>query len=370
MRYTRDSTGNSFWVDEKEVEESPPFFAGHLLLTVLGIVGTTVMGEGMELRIIAAVIVAFSAFLRMGPDWPVLEEPGYFYLILQVFCCILNWNYERPKMMWNLNLLAFFAALILKVFYDNLKWTDKFIQSKVSTTHLDERRLKQLNFRISFIYAGGVGILLMLSGLIPVSISPIIRALGRLFAMFTSGISGEVLPELEEEKEEVEEIIQRQPPMEIPDFVKFIEKFIEYFGIILIIVGVIVFIIFLIKTVRSHYYRKQQAAVTGDEAIKDVVEQLDRRRKISKSGQKQKISVFERNLVMRIRRIYARTIKRLKTEEDMGMLCPKEQVEYLGKQRNMDAEQQQEIVRLYEKARYANATVTEQDTKQMNQLIK
>lgn len=298
-----------------------------------------------------------------------LKEPGYFYLIIQIFCCILNWNYDRPQMIWNLNLSAFFAALILKIFYDNLKWTDKFIQSRVSTTHLDEYRLKRLNLGISLAYAGGVGILLLLAGMLPVSISPIIRALGRFFAMITSGLSGEVLPELEEERIEEEMIFPNESSGEMGWIWKVLEKFIEVAGIILAVLGVLLFIIYIIKMVKRHFHREQEIAVTNDDTIKDIVEKLDRRKEFSKTGQKYKVSIFDRSPGMHIRKIYRKAIKSLRLNVDMGLLCPKEQVEHLAEQKSFVKERQQEITKLYEKARYGKAPVTEQEAKQMKELI-
>lgn len=348
------------------------FFLGHFLLAVVG-AGLIKLFElsGGFLAVLIAVIL-FSISLRILVTTDLLEEPGYVHLGVLALCFGLGVYMDISEAVISGVMWAFFATLLLKVFYGNLKATDEFIRNRAVSTRMDEQKLRRLNVGITLFYTGILGGILAIAGLFRTEgISGVILSWFRNILQFIFG-GLENLSE-KSEPEIVDDAVTSMQPnmgnMEIPETLpvwRILDVLFRAAGIIVVAVGVILIAVLLFRAVYRHFYYHQNQP----EDVEDYVEPLTMRKKLSKGERKRFLDAFDRTPAKKIRRIYRKSLKTFGPSGNLEYLSPMEQMESLAEKNGFANAGREEILMLYEKARYSELETTEAEAKRMQELFR
>lgn len=351
----------SFWM----------FIGSHVVLLLVGIFLMPMLGAYKWYIAIWCFWVIYSAILRLVPAAEYLDEPSVLYVVVLAIeyfgICIL----EGSLFAQGLSLIGTALVFLLYMFYSNLESMDEFILVGSFSNKIDEQGIRKLNYRLSLLYTGILGVLLAIFSLFRVdglwhTFWGWIRSAIRFFVSLIP-VSEQIQPEEEAEMEQgmsnlLQEMVQEQEPSAWMQLIGEILRGIIAFVVILaILVGIIRV---AIRTYR-HFYNKENCE-EGDK----VIETLSFGAEITKERKPRFFEQFERSPARRIRRIYKKSLKRAgaKHMPNLRYMSPEEQVQFLRKQ-GMSEEAIDEMKSLYEKARYSADLVTEAEAERMRAIL-
>lgn len=347
------------------------FLLGHFLMAGIGIGIIRIAGFSGGVWAILILILVFSVLLRTLFETELLEEPGYFYLGVLMICFAVSVYMGKSERAVNCTMTAFFATLLLKVLYGNLKATDEFIRNRASSTRIDEKKLRGLNNGITLLYIGILGVILALAGMLRTEgISGILSGwLRKLLQMIFGALASlRAEPESELTGDTVTSIQPDIGGLENPEtspVFKILEVILGAAGTLLVIAGVLLMVVLLMKAVYRHFYHHQEHPADAE----DYTEPLTMRQKLPKERRKGFFQAFDRSPAKRIRRLYRKSLRTIWRNGKIECFCPKEQLESNAVKDHFQKEEREEILKLYEKARYSAAEVTEAELKRMQELL-
>lgn len=345
------------------------FLAGHVLLGGISWLLLDVMGGDRAFCLGLWLLLFGSVVLRLIPNGEKQEAPGFLYLAVLAVCYIVN-NLiaDRNDGIRQLSLAAFLVALLCKLLYDNLRGADEFIKKRASSTQIDEQKLTQINSVISVIYVAAVGVILALvtqlrtGGISKALFNGIGNILRWIFGRFQTEeqVQQEVQAVTEAAMPDVGTMTEKAPVWAILDHI------IEGVVIVAVIAGVVAAVVALLVTLRRHFYGRHR--VTDE--VEEYTELLTMRGKLAGKDRKNGPGWFDRTPSKRIRRTYYKGMKKLNRSGGLENLSPKEQVRLLAKEQGLTEKEQEEIIGLYEKARYSTESMTEEEARQIKELFR
>ena len=347
------------------------FMVSHVVLLLGGIFLIPIISAYDWYIAIWAFWILYSAVLRLVPVAEWLESPCVPYLslfvILYVFICVL----EGSPAVQRLSLVSIAIMFLLYLLYGNLESMDEFILTGSFSNQVDEQGVRKLNSRLSLLYTGALGILLLLFSLFSVdglwqTILVFIRKALRFLLSFLP-MSEPALPEEEKEVEQgMEHLVQPMPEEhELSAFAHIMNEVLRGLMTVVIVVAIVAAIIYAARYIYRHFYKKD-SRVEGNK----VIESLSFGEEIQKERKSSFFERFERNPARRIRKIYKKNLKRLAQKRtcDLRYLSPNQQVELLYEQ-GASKETIEEIKQLYEEARYSANLVTDAQAEHMRKLF-
>ncbi len=315
--------------------------------------------------------ILYSAILRLVPVAEWLETPCVPYvsllIALYVFICVL----EGSAAVQRAGLVAIAIMFLLYLLYGNLESMDEFILTGSFSNQVDEQGIRKLNNRLSILYTGTLGALLVLFSLFSMdglwqTILVFIRKVLRFLLSFLK-LSEPARPEEEEEVEQgMANLFQPMPEEHEPSaFVHIMNEILRGLMTVVIVVAILAGIIYAAMYIYRHFYKKD----SRQEGNK-VIESLSFGEGIQKERKSRFFERFERNPAKRIRKIYKKNLKRLAQKRtcDLSYLSPKQQVELLYEQ-GASKEVIEEIKQLYEDARYSANPMTDAQAEHMRKLF-
>lgn len=348
------------------------FMAGHFLLAAVGAGLIKLFGLPGGFLAVLIVIIIFSVSLRFLVTTDLLEEPGYVYLGVLALCFIICVSRNVSEHVINGVMLAFFATLLLKVLYGNLKSADDFIRNRAPSTRIDEQKLRRLNTGITLLYT------LILGGILAIVRLFRTGGISRMILNWLRGVLQFIFSGLEglsekSEPEMIDDAVTSMQPnmgdMEIPEtspIWRILDILIGVAGIIVVVVGLILIAVLLFRAVYRHFYNHQNQ----QEDVEDYVEPLTVRKKLPKGERKRFSEAFDRTPAKKIRRIYRKSLKPFGQNGNLEYLSPMEQMEALAENENAAYAGRDEILLLYEKARYSEMEITETEVRRMQELFR
>lgn len=317
--------------------------------------------------------ILYSAILRLVPAAENLDEPGISYIVVLVIEHLAIRALEMGTVPQHISLISTVIVFLLYLLYGNLQSMDEFIYLGSFSSKVDEQGIRKLNRRISLLYTGILGILLMVFGLFRVeglwnTVSGWFLRLLR-FLVSLIPMSEQVPPEEQVEAEqEMSNMLQQMPPEhEIPAWRQLMQEIFRGIMIFVVVAVIIVGIIYVAMYVYRHFYNKKKHE-DGDKVIEALTfgAEITREKKprfFERFG-------FERSPARRIRKIYKKSLKRVGAKHIPGLkyMSPDEQVQFLRKQ-GVSEETIDEMKLLYEKARYSAETVTESEAERMRAIL-
>ncbi len=237
---------------------------------------------------------------------------------------------------------------------------------------MDEQRLRRLNVEITLLYTGILGGILAIVRLFRTEgISRVILSWVRRILQFVFGGLGALSEKSEPEivDDAVTSIQPNMGNMEVPEtspIWRILDVLIGASGIIIVVVGMILIAVFLFKAIYRHFYYHQNQP----EDAEDYVEPLTMRKKLTKGKQKKFLDTFDRSPAKKIRRIYRKSLKTFGSSGNLEYLSPAEQMESLAEKSSFVNARREEILMIYEKARYSESETTEAEAKRMQELLR
>ncbi len=348
------------------------FLLGHFLLAVVGVGLIKLFELSGGFLAVLIVLILFSVSLRILVTTDLLEEPGYVHLGVLALCSVISVYMDLSERVISGVMFAFFATLLLKVFYGNLNATDEFIRNRAASTRMDEQRLRRLNVGITLLYTVILGGILAIVRLFRTEgISRVILSWVRRILQFVFGGLGALSEKSEPEivDDAVTSIQPNMGNMEVPEtspIWRILDVLIGASGIIIVVVGMILIAVFLFRAIYRHFYYHQNQP----EDAEDYVEPLTMRKKLTKGKQKKFLDTFDRSPAKKIRRIYRKSFKTFGSSGNLEYLSPAEQMESLAEKSSFVNARREEILMIYEKARYSESETTEAEAKRMQELLR
>lgn len=339
----------------------------HFLLLLGGSFLILIIGAYYWYIAIWCLWVLYSVVLRIVPAAESLDTPRFSYVtvlgIEYLSICVLDGSVFAQR----LSLIATVLVFLLYILYRNLESMDRFILVGSFSNKVDEQGIRKLNNRLSLLYAGILGALLVVFSLFRIdglwnTVMSWIRSIW-YFLVRLIPLSEQVQPEKETEVEHdvsnmVQEIAQEG---ELSVWMRWIGEIIHGIIAFTIVAVIVVVIVRVAIIVYRHFYKKKDCK-EGDK----VIEALTFGDRITKERKPRFFERFERTPARRIRRIYKNSLKRVgaKSMSAFSYMSPDEQVQHLRTQ-GLPEEAIDEIKYLYEKARYSKGLVTDAEVEQM-----
>lgn len=336
------------------------FVAVHGLLLAGAIVVGGTPGESFFMVLLTLIVLLFSFLQRNKPQE---EYPERMHVALAAtFCLEYFFAYEMGNqiiMQFSIWLAVIFV--IGQVFYVNFSRLDEIYRDNQETCNFPARRL----FSTDVAFMGVTGVLVFVGMMIFYN-SPF----GNIFVLLKNGflrllglflgwlfkdkgpgensLESTILETLESATEESDEYIDDYNPGVLQDIMNAIVIVAGIVLLIILIVGVI-------KAIRKVFYYLGQ--IQGAEG--DVIESLDEIEKVSpKTVLQREEEISDRDLNMRARKLYK---KQLRTRRKEKSLPNPGEVPSEITRRFATEEEAQEITRIYEKARYSDEKISQEE---------
>lgn len=331
------------------------FICSHIVVSVVA--AAVIWGGNFPKGMVALTIlmVICSMLVRCFPEVRRMEEPGYFQLVILALAFFQSRYWGKVQGAQQIVFAVFCVMLLLMVWHDNLKAADIFIRDRKSSTRMDEKKLKRCNYLFSFLYSGVLFLVLLLAG--GIHTDGISRFLGRLISMLLGRIPKGKMLQPEPEEKVVMEFAGGEPSL----FLKILILILKIVFSVGLLAGVLYFLFWAVKSISK---RRFQTKNMGD--IEEYAEPLTVSKKISHRKTKSFFKAVHQPPAWRVRRIYRKDFYKVfrKKGKELQYLSPEEQIAAL----DMTGEKAEELLALYEKARYSRDEVTEGDVRRMKEL--
>ena len=315
--------------------------------------------------------ILYSAILRLAPVAEYMDEPRGVYVVLlgieYLGICILKGSMFTQY----LNLISIALVFLLYLFYRNMDSMDAFILIGSFSNKIDEQGIRKLNYRLTLLYTGMLGVLLAIFSLFRMDglWTTIMGWIRRLLRFLVSLIP--VSEEMQSEEEVALENVmsnlfqEMAPEQELSAWKQLIGELVRGIIAFVIVAGIVAGIVYAAIYVYRHFYNRKNRE-EGDK----VIESLSFGTDIAKQKKPGVFERFERSPARRIRKIYKKSLKRAGAKRILNLeyMSPEEQVQFLRKQ-GMSEEAIDEIKMLYEKARYSKDLATETEAERMRAIL-
>lgn len=349
------------------------FLGAHLLLLLGGVAGIMAGGEVLVYGILLLAVAVLSFLLRLIPGADLLDQPGYFHIVVLAALFFTATFLGKSSLSVDSGLWGACMVFLLKVLNDNLMAAEEIIESRSGFTRMDVKRLKRQNARLSLLYVGILGLALAVAGLFRADglggkIWEALKAFLRfLFGLLPASQGQQEVEIPQTGGQSMEDLFGELGEVREPSaFAKLLEAIAQVVGSALIVAAVLAALIFVIVKIYRHFYNRVE-----EEAAREVTEPLTRREKLSRQKRERHFSeVFGRSPARSIRKIYKKHMKRLEKERGISLACmsPREQLAF-WKEEGVEREAAEEVRLLYEKARYSQGQVTEEEAERMKILL-
>ena len=355
----------------QKIEQFWVFVLAHILLVAGGIYLILQFSNYKWYAVIWTLVALYSAILGLVPSAANLDEPGYFYVIFLAGIYLASGLIGTEPIVGTISLLLAAFLFLLTLLYMNLESMDEFIKRGNFSGQPDEQGIRRVNARLSLLYVGGVAAILGMFSLFQTDgIWKLLAMCGKKILAFLVRLipSSEEQPEMmiEEEKE-----IAGMKPMfpevqEQSEWTELLNEIIREVMSALIVVALIVGVVYGIRYLYRHFNRRKDKQEDSR-----LIESLPFELTVSGTRRSRIFERFDRNPAGMIRRMYKKKIRGTANggAERFAYLSPEEQVALLCAQ-GMAGETADEIVALYEKARYTTDTVTDADVERFRTIVK
>ncbi len=113
--------------------------------------------------VLAVVLAAGSVLIRLVPSLAAAEEPGYLQLAVLAVVFAMD-SYLEMDREASVTLLFFFAMILAKILYANLKSAEAFVFNREASTKMDREDFYAKSRWVSVLYVAALGMLLSLTG--------------------------------------------------------------------------------------------------------------------------------------------------------------------------------------------------------------
>lgn len=346
------------YLQRKYVKKQIFLVCGHIAAFFLGIAAVWFFNLPNGFAALTILMIVWSMLVRWFPEIRGIEEPGYFQLAVLALIFFQSRYWWKFQGIQDFSFAAFLVMLLLMILYDNLKAADLFIRDRKSSTRMDEKKLKWSNNLFSLLYTGMLFLVLLLAG--GFQTDAVSRFLGRLISMILGLIPiGKPTKHIPEEYVPME-VVSAEPSL----FIKILLLILKCVIAIGLIAGVVCFIIWAVKAICRRFSQRTKIG----EDIEEYAEPLTVSKKISPIGAKGLFKALDQSPSRRVRSMYKKSFRNVwrRTGKELRHLSPEEQMAAL----DITGEKAEEVLALYEKARYSRAEITEEEVQRMKDLTR
>lgn len=302
--------------------------------------------------IISKLITSFE--FMSTPDNIVLGLHIAIYIISQFFKCD-----QLGRVMFYITCLY----LIVFIVYKNHTNIREYIEARRLTTIMSEKKMK--TYFCTFISILAISIVAVICVSKTVDYTPVYDKIASIFKYEKLS----AVPKQQDMSEDMTssiDALNEETDSEPSVVLQVAFKVLKVFVIILTVAAVLIIILFLVKSIFQLICNSTKKAPTKKEFLFASVEV---RETIEKDKTKRKVKeTLEKNPNNKIRKLYKKNMNgfRKHVVQDEYTYTPKEQREILNQQGHLVEE---EVVALYEHARYSNIELQKEDVKRMEQLL-
>lgn len=364
--------GTICYVIRQKAERFWVFVSSHILLIAGGIFLILQVGNYKWYAVIWTIVALYSAILGTVPSARYLDDPGYFYVGFLVCIYLASGLMGNEQMVGTISLLLVVFLFLLTLLYRNLESMDEFIERGNFSGQPDEHGIRRVNARLSLLYVGGVAAILGMFSLFRTeSIWGFLAMCGRKILVFlirllsSSDEQQEIV--VEEEKNGMAEMKPMFPEaQEQSELARLLSEIFRGVLSALIVLLLIAGIVYGIRYLYRHFNRRKNRQEDNR-----LIESLAFEQAVSKERKSRILERFDRNPAGKIRRMYKRKVGKTANDEtkQLAYLSPEEQVKLLCES-GIAGEMADEIVELYEKARYTKDMVTDGDVERFRAVVK
>lgn len=363
--------GLGYWARMK-INKMWVFVIGHLAVVILG--GGLIFLFPIKTWYIAFLILlaAWSMVLRCLTLLERFDEPSSLYVGFAVAFYFLLWILEANKFTQGISLGAALLLFLIKLLYDNLQSADWFMEVRNLSEDSDAKKASRISKQISYLYTGGIGIILGLFAFVSMDgVWQAIKAgVRRLLIAFLSLFSWEEPQVQEEEMAEkgeqalgmfTEMMEEGEKPLLLLVFDKIVPVVTTMAIVALVIWGIVTFM----KKMYGGFYKTRMQAEDRLE-----VEKLKADKWTARGRRKENEGHTENNASRRIRKMYKKNMSKSgeKNLREFPYMTPGEQVQRREETYDFKGDSG-EVRELYEKARYGKDAVTDSDVEKMRGIL-
>ena len=347
------------------------FITAHVSLIAGGIL-STIFGElPLWFLIFFVAMVGYSFLLRCVTAIKDFDQPLYFYVGTAVAVYLVSWMFHSDKFVQHMSLGIAIIMFLMKLLYNNLKSADWFIESRNLSEDADAIKAGRFSKQISLMYTGAFSILVGMIAII--SMDEVWEAIKRLYekimrylvSLIPQGVPQVIGGTKPEDKEKLEGMGEMFGEAQASPFVQALDKIFVTLAVVVIAVVIVGAIVSAVISIYKAFYQGQDREEDGF-----VVEKMTAEVRVKASRKKKDKAVAESATARRIRKIYKKNLSKVeqRTRKDFPRLAPKQQVTVYERTRGERVEKE-EICRLYEKARYSQETISDEDVTKMKTIM-
>lgn len=343
------------------------FLMGHIAMIVAGAYISLMLVGNIAGTIVVIGIGILSMASRMFQGWNRCIIPGIGHIVIIVVCFMVR-AYLGDKGTCTILYLMLAAYILLKVFYENIVSTTAFIINRRPSTVINEKKLVRTNLGITGIYTAILGAVLLCISIFDLEdmTSELLGLLKRLFRALFGFLRGQGAAQLLEPEQNV---VQQQfdigsymPVVKEPGFLaKLLDRLVQILGVGLLI-GLVIFIIVSTSLAVYRYFNnnsEKSKEINEDTAF---IERNIIKRKEKRTG---KVPLF--HPARKLRRLYKKEVESIwKKKRIPEALSPQEELKEVG---DTNADRYDDVRAIYEKARYSQHEITQQDVDAFSEAI-
>ena len=360
------------FVIRQKVEKFWVFVTSHILLIAGGIYLILLFSNYKWYAVIWTIVALYSVILGLAPSAGNLEEPGYFYVGFLACIYLASGLLGIEQIVGTISILLVVFLFLLTLLYRNLESMDEFIERGNFSGQPDEHGIRRVNARLSLLYVGGVAVILGMFSLFRTD------GIWKFLAMCGKKILA-FLIRLISSSERQQGMMMEEEEMQMPEMNpvfpgaqeqsewsvllnEIIKAVMSVFIVIILIVGIVCGIRYLYR----HFNRRR-----NKQEDNRLIESLAFEQMVMKERKSRFFEKFDRNPAGKIRRMYKKKMRKAANEgvASLRYLSPEEQVSLLH-DHGLDGETAEEIMALYEKARYTTNAVTDADVERFKSIVK
>ncbi len=347
------------------------FLSAHVLMIAGGVFCVIFLKLPLWFVIFFVAMVVYSFLLRCVTAIDDFDQPLYFYVGVAVGVYLVSWMFHSDKAVQNISLAVAIIMFLMKLLYNNLASADWFIESRNLSEDADAIKAGRFSKQISLIYTGAFSLLVGMIAL--VSMDEVWEAIKRLYerimryivSLIPQGVPQIMGGQKPENSEKMESMGEMFAQAQTSPFVRALDKIFVTLVVVVITVAIVGVIVSAAISIYKAFYRGQDREEEGF-----VVEKMTANVRVKHSQKKKKKAVMESATARRIRKIYKKNLSKVeqRARKDFPRMAPEQQITAYG-QMQEEGVDKEEICRLYEKARYSQEIITDEDVTKMKTIM-
>ncbi len=353
-------------------------FLGSQMSCVLIVIGFTFIGLPKWYIAISVLVVLHSLIVRLAEGAKWLDAPNYMYVGIMVFVYAVLTVYREHISVKEICIWVAVFLFLFKILHGNLESVREYVELRKLSAEVDEKKVKRLSTQLTFFFTTTLGVILIVVGVLFLNAQSIwdkigvwLKGIVRYIVTFLWNLQEppktptEVQTDQENAKNMADMFQNLAEEKDPSQFLLVLEKVLLIVVTIALVILAIVLLVRMAIFVYRYFYSR-----TEHESEEQVIEKLEAVEILPRERRKFSWG-FEHNPAKRIRKIYKKQMKHFGANklERFKFMTPDEQLQTL-REYNIDERIIEEVRMLYEKARYSNETITEQEASRMHGFMK